>query len=194
MFTPCRFPWSKAPLYSTRVRKILVSSKISSWSNQNKHQAYAVIPTEEEVVAKNLLEKFVVEKNYNVESSIVDAVINKLAKITSCIIKVHYQCGYGSFDQHAIPPVDPLLPDTPCIELAFINALCFLLFHIMLLSVTLQRQRSLPHQLLSWTRAKRRGDNHWHSILCRGDSINLVLLLHPFFSIFCTFFVVEFQM
>ena len=116
------------------------------------------------------------------------------AKITSCIIKVHYQCGDGLFDQHAIPPVDPPLPDTLCIELAFINALCFMLFHIMLLSVTLQRQRSLPHQLLSWTRAKRRGDNHWHSILCRGDSINLVLLLHPFFSIFCTFFVVEFQM
>ena len=110
------------------------------------------------------------------------------AKITSCIIKVHYQCGDGLFDQHAIPPVDPPLPDTLCIELAFINALCFMLFHIMLLSVTLQRQRSLPHQLLSWTRAKRRGDNHWHSILCRGDSINLVLLLHPFFFNFLHFF------
>ena len=95
------------------------------------------------------MEEEVVEKNYNVESNIVDAAINKLAKITSCIIKIHYQCGDGPFDQHAIPPVDPPLPDTPCIELAFINALCFMLFHIMLLSVTLQRQRSLPHQLLS---------------------------------------------
>ena len=81
-----------------------------------------VILTEGEEVAKSSLEKFVVEKNYNVESNIVDGIINELAKITSCIIKVYYQCDDGSFHQHTIPPMDPPLPDTPCIELSFINA------------------------------------------------------------------------
>ena len=68
------------------------------------------------------MEKFVIEKNYIVESNIVDAIINELAKIALCIIKVHYQCGNGSFDHHAIVPSDSSLPDTPCIELAVINA------------------------------------------------------------------------
>ena len=45
-----------------------------------------------------------------------------MAKIALCIIKVHYQCGNGSFDHHAIVPSDSSLPDTPCIELAVINA------------------------------------------------------------------------
>ena len=46
-----------------------------------------------EVAAKNTLEKLVIKKNDNVESNIFDAIITELAKITSCIIKVHYQSG-----------------------------------------------------------------------------------------------------
>ena len=103
---------------------------------------YVGIITEEEEVAKNALEKFAVKKNCNVEPNIVDAVINELTKITLCTIKVHYQCGDGSFDHHAIPPMDPPLPDITCIELAFINA------HYDFV-VTLQRQRSVSRQLWS---------------------------------------------
>ena len=38
--------------------------------------------TKGEQTAKNALGKFVVEKNYNVESNIVDVIINEFAKIT----------------------------------------------------------------------------------------------------------------
>ena len=78
---------------------------------------YAGILTEGEEVAKNALEKFVAEKNYNVESNTVDAIINKLEKITSCIIKVHYQCGDGSFGHHGFPLMYPPLPDNHALNL-----------------------------------------------------------------------------
>ena len=140
------FFWNKEPQSSTRVCKILLSPKRSSWSNQIQHQAkqYASILTEGKEVAKNALEKFVFEKNYNIESNILDAIINLLAKITSCIIRVHYQCGDGSFFHHAVPPMNPLCQTSHALNL-------LLLMHIMILSVTLRRQRSLPHQLWSWT-------------------------------------------
>ena len=115
---------------------------------------YAGILTEGEEVAKNALEKFVVEKNYNVESNIVDAIINELAKITSCTIKVHYQCGDGSFDYHAIPPMDPPLPDTPCIELAFINA------HYDFVSDIAKAEKSTSSALELNKRLRNRGEDH----------------------------------
>ena len=43
LFSPSCFPWSKAPRSSTWVRKILVSSKRSSWSNQINMKQYAGI-------------------------------------------------------------------------------------------------------------------------------------------------------
>ena len=100
--------------------------------------------TKGEQTAKNALGKFVVEKNYNVESNIVDVIINEFAKITWCIIKVHCQCGDGSFDHHAIPPMDTPLPNSPCIELAYVNA------HYDFASGIVKAGKT-PHQLWSWT-------------------------------------------
>ena len=141
---PMLFSWNKKPQSSTRVCKIVVSPKRSSRSNQIKHQAkqYASILTDGKEVAKNAWEKFVVEKNYDIESNILDAIINQLAKITSCIIKVHYQCGDGSFFHHAIPSMNPHCHTSHALKL-------LLLMHIMILSVTVRRQRSLPHQFWS---------------------------------------------
>ena len=94
---------------------------------------------------KNALKKFVAEKNCNVESNIIDAIINELAKITSSTIKVHYQCGDGSFHHLAIPPMDPPLPDTPCIELVFITT--YFDFVSDIAKAEKSTSSSLPHQV-----------------------------------------------
>ena len=107
---------------------------------------YAGILTEGEEVAKGALEI--------IDANIVDAIINELAQITSCTIKLHYQCGDGSFDHHAISPMDPPLPDTPCIELAFINA------HYDFVSDIAKAENSTSSTLELNKRLRNRGEDH----------------------------------
>ena len=118
MFTPCCFPWSQT----------FIHIKLNI-------EQYAGILTEGEKAAKNALKSFVAEKNYNVESNIIDAIINELAKITSCTIKVHYKCRDRFFDHHAISPMDPHCQTPHALNLQFS-------IHIIILSVT-------PHELWS---------------------------------------------
>ena len=103
---------------------------------------YAGMLTEREEVAKNVLEKFVAKKNYNVESNIVDTIINEMEKIRSCIIIVHYQW-WRIVWPPCIPSYVPPTARHPCIKLAFINT------HFDLMKSTSSNQRSLPHQISS---------------------------------------------
>ena len=96
-----------------------------------------------------------------------------MAKITSCIIKVHYQCGDGSFDHHAIPPVKP-----PTAR--------HLMHWIWIYQCTLWpcqwRCENREVNLIFFgvnKRLRNRREDHWHSILFGGDFF--ILFFRTFF-------------
>ena len=82
--------------------------------------------------------------------------------------------------------MDPQLPDTPCIELAFNNA------HYDIVSDIVKTEKCISSTLELTKRLRNRGEDHWHSILFGGGSMNLLLLLHPFFLFFFFFTLLNF--
>ena len=76
--------------------------------------------------------------------------------------------------------MDSQLPDTPYNELAFNNA------HYDIISDIVKIEKFISSTLELTKRLRNRGEDHWHSILFGGGSMNLLLLLHPFFLFFFT--------
>ena len=76
--------------------------------------------------------------------------------------------------------MDSQLPDTPYTERAFNNA------HDDIISDIVKIEKFISSTLELTKRLRNRGEDHWHSILFGGGSMNLLLLLHPFFLFFFT--------
>ena len=85
-----------------------------------------------------------------------------MAKIALCIIKVHYQCGNGSFDHHAIVPTDPP--------------------RVLNLQLSMQKAETSTSSTLELNkRLRNRGEDRWHSILCGvGSTFSFFVLLNFF--------------